>query len=1341
MKKLLAVLLVLILSVSPLSFALSDLSNSGSTFYAKISEPNVKGFQSVGYASDSSELIAVIAIPLRNTGLMASMLQRISDPASPYYHHFLSKEEISNLFLPKEQFRNVMKYINGTGLKVLLTASDSIIVVQGTPSQLYSTLGLKEKLYSNGSSLYYYGIGKSKIPGVYLYSSNLTSLLIKPKILLQKSLGNLASGSGNVTFSIAAYSMKLLRYAYNTTSLLSKGINGKGYNVGILDFYGSPTVTQDLEQFDKIFGIRPPPSFKIVPIGPYDPNLGATTGWDGEIALDVESANAMAPGANITLFAANGALPLVAPIAFIDQTNVDVVSQSFGIFEWLFNQFDALTFVFNALLADQYYMLGSLEGITFLASSGDAGGSGYSAGPEGDVIYPSSSPYVTAVGGTTTYISNGTSGYLIRQTAWSNLPFVPFAVNFGGGGGGVSIVEPRPWYQSSINVPRSYPNGRMTPDLALQSSVYPGSYIVLAGNVEISGGTSEASPLLAGLLTLVMQNQKTKLGLINPYLYSVGQNPALTNKAFNKVTFGYTIPWVPSPSFNLVTGFGAPNIGEIANIQTYKVLPALRIDVFVLNSTFKPQFEFTSGQKLFVVANITMGGSTVSSGSFNATITTLFGTTAVIPMSYVSSAKLWVAQYTVGSETGITYASVSGTSQGVSGSGFTEFYAGYFGTFYLPFGFFPWSTIPGLRVFVNATDLNDVPVPLQSIPINIYTYSILNNTYSLLKSSVLVPFHGLYVGIIRGSLPEGPVSLVLGNGVYGFDPIMSGIDLQTTRIYPQVVAEPGVVYPGQSLFIVAQPMAPLNLGSLTSFETGNTLATDIAQASNVTVSLVDSHGTVLSQTRLITTSCKEAVAICRNGASLLNGYLTVPQGITSGLYTILMRASFNSSTLGTTIFGSYYGQVYVSSGQLQESVSVTPSTTFQNQNVKIVAKITYPNGQPVTNGIFNAFIYPRNLESVYAFVNHDYYVAGSLITLSYNPASGTWEGNVTLPSQYDSSSIKAISSRTSQISGPFDVFVTGESYDGFVPNVSSAMQKRFFIQPFLYVSGQKITSLEQNSQVAFANDEFNITGINLYSDFFLGTNTFDGGTVTISSSVINGTLKFNNVRATLIGVTGGSIVATNSKINLISSSISSLQLTNSLLSSSSSSYQSISPSPAVVTFTSPAAGSNLTGAVTVNLSLQGSSVQNVTLFLDGKEISTFAPQNTITYQLDTTTLLDGTHTLSAVAIQSDGISSQASVTFYTSNQHVLMLKQLSSLKTQLGQQLSSLTNLVSSLQSQLNKTNANLQSSISSLASQLNKTDSNLRGMINTNTYAVGGVAGVALIVAIASLVRRRTGV
>jgi len=73
-----------------------------------------------------------------------------------------------------------------------------------------------------------------------------------------------------------------------------------------------------------------------------------------------------------------------------------------------------MTYYFNVVLSDLYYALGSSEGITFTASSGDRGGAGYSRGPLGTPEYPSNSPFVLSVGGTTTYIEFGPNGGSIR---------------------------------------------------------------------------------------------------------------------------------------------------------------------------------------------------------------------------------------------------------------------------------------------------------------------------------------------------------------------------------------------------------------------------------------------------------------------------------------------------------------------------------------------------------------------------------------------------------------------------------------------------------------------------------------------------------------------------------------------------------------------------------------------------------------------------------------------------------------------------------------------------------------------------------------------------------------
>ncbi len=170
-------------------------------------------------------------------------------------------------------------------------------------------------------------MGTPLISGVNMYCSNVSALVYAhpPNIVTQHNFES-ALNLDNKTkpqqssFAISGYSPIDLQAVYGVQSLIASGINGSGYNIGLLDFDGNPGVQEELSLFDNyVVGIPDPPNFQIVPIGNYNPNLGIVSGWRGEIDMDVESAHSMAPGANITLYIADSSLPLVAPLATIVQ--------------------------------------------------------------------------------------------------------------------------------------------------------------------------------------------------------------------------------------------------------------------------------------------------------------------------------------------------------------------------------------------------------------------------------------------------------------------------------------------------------------------------------------------------------------------------------------------------------------------------------------------------------------------------------------------------------------------------------------------------------------------------------------------------------------------------------------------------------------------------------------------------------------------------------------------------------------------------------------------------------------------------------------------------------------
>lgn len=127
-------------------------------------------------------------------------------------------------------------------------------------------------------------------------------------------------------------------------------------------------------------------------------------------------------------------------------------------------------------------------GITFLAASGDSGSAG---GAE----WPSSSPSVVAVGGTSLFVSD--SGQYQFESAWA------------GSSGGYSRYEAEPAFQRSIQNTgkRSSPDVSFDGDPDTGVSVYETSLQTGHGSWQVVGGTSLGTPAWAGIIAIVDQGR------------------------------------------------------------------------------------------------------------------------------------------------------------------------------------------------------------------------------------------------------------------------------------------------------------------------------------------------------------------------------------------------------------------------------------------------------------------------------------------------------------------------------------------------------------------------------------------------------------------------------------------------------------------------------------------------------------------------------------------------------------------------------------------------------------------------------------------------------------------
>jgi len=386
-------------------------------------------------------------------------------------------------------------------------------------------------------------------------------------------------GAGTFTFCPSG-----LQSVYGANSIPS-GNGGKGRTIAIVDAYHYGNVASDLATFNtamglpQLDGVGSDPTLTIVGCTTATSltapsygvtcsttlNTGTNSGWELEEMLDLEYAHAMAPYANILMVEAidSGTLDLLGGV-YYGESNADIVSDSWG----------GAEFSLETSITDGTFGYG----IPVLFSSGDNGDE-VQVGGGGDsfvvgVQYPCSSPWVTCVGGTT-LLPAGSPLRRSTETAWSGKG------SSGGSGGGCSIYETLPYYQSisSLGGMSGTPGlptvctaeggpWRAVPDIAAVGNPATGVMEYDSGNGGYFqvGGTSLATPVTAGLFAQIIAARHTfgqaTIPSFNPPMYAgaVRNYPYF----FFDIVSGNN-GYSAGIGFDLVTGLGVSNIAAMAN--------------------------------------------------------------------------------------------------------------------------------------------------------------------------------------------------------------------------------------------------------------------------------------------------------------------------------------------------------------------------------------------------------------------------------------------------------------------------------------------------------------------------------------------------------------------------------------------------------------------------------------------------------------------------------------------------------------------------------------------------------------------------------------------------------
>lgn len=403
--------------------------------------------------------------------------------------------------------------------------------------------------------------------GNFLFTDSFGNLVKKPKetttTTTQQQIEDIIPFfTANAASSIPPqfFSGMQLKNIYNIPTITPLTNTTKKVTIAIIVAFTYPNLKSDLAYYWQNpinFGpTSTPPKINVYTM------KGATrnTGWAQEECLDVQMVCTINPNANIWVIEAKSAtyVDLIAAMTYAtDTVKADVVSMSWGGGET------------KGLL--DYNPSFTNPAVCYCAASGDAN----------RVSWPATSPNCVAVGGTT--------------LLWNpNLtpPRTEYACNFSGCG--YSNIYTQPAYQSGA-ITNSY---RSIPDISLIADNNTSVYSVYNNSWYGVGGTSVATPIFAGIVSLANQQRlnagKSVLTSVVPafvapgkpvpvpnhlqtYLYkTVYPNTPLYSSIFYDVTSGtdkgstsgnaLTLTTYSATSkFDVPTGLGSPNVLNFCN--------------------------------------------------------------------------------------------------------------------------------------------------------------------------------------------------------------------------------------------------------------------------------------------------------------------------------------------------------------------------------------------------------------------------------------------------------------------------------------------------------------------------------------------------------------------------------------------------------------------------------------------------------------------------------------------------------------------------------------------------------------------------------------------------------
>jgi subtilase family serine protease len=559
--------------------ALVALFAAAGSAHAQQAETNVPaGIQlsrDLGFADSAAEINITVHLKLPDKTAFDKAVDALYDPASPTFHKWMTNADLRKYAPAEGQRQMVLQELQKHGLTILSTDSLGFTIrARGSIASVESAFDTEIHQFEYKGRVFRANVRNARLAGAAgdyvstvagleshqvrpLYTRALDPRTQKPfpPVALGKqatpgfppgSTTNCLSSPASLTLQgatplpVATYSGTVysldptlicdylpeqLWTALGLDQVYASGYNGAGQTIVLVEGFGYPTLKKDANTFFKLASLPllDSSNFSIVyPEGRPVPDAGILTGWNVEMALDLDWSHSVAPGAKIVVVATNGQdnEDFQHSIMYVAEHSLgNSVSNSYE------EDLDLIAGPLEQTSWEDTLEVASAKGISVNFSSGDSGDNGVGS-PVGAPGVPAVAPHATSVGGTSILNDVSNPGSTIT-TAWGDtINYLEFfgevadppegAGLFGGSGGGQSVFWAKPSWQKALPG-----KGRETPDVSALADPYTGVPIVLTnGSTQFLefgwGGTSLACPIFSAFWAIANEKAGHALGQAAP---------------------------------------------------------------------------------------------------------------------------------------------------------------------------------------------------------------------------------------------------------------------------------------------------------------------------------------------------------------------------------------------------------------------------------------------------------------------------------------------------------------------------------------------------------------------------------------------------------------------------------------------------------------------------------------------------------------------------------------------------------------------------------------------------------------------------------------------------------